>query len=210
MPNELPPLSLAQRKGLIVATCRALAAQAELGAALDDVRPLIALLRMLTADCTPLPARRGRPAKGPRGWFTLAMVGEATWTKQERRYMARFKRPHGTGSRGPVVGSDHESIRPADAKRLRAMLHHMIDSGDREYAAARAVLQSVAPLDDAECSQQDTISRRLARAYQRFGFAADMPTYRLHREISEALRGGDIEAARALVACLPSNRPVAR
>lgn len=205
--NEcMPPLTWEQRDGMLFATGKVLTAEIGRGASPVAVRPLFDLLFTLAvyepAGAPPKPARpRGRPSKPLSVFFP---------SKAQKRVMAKRKRPADAGKRGPAAGSDHDMLRPAVAKRLHAVVQHMAKYGGREYAAANAVLRDVLPLSELEDGygkpDRASVARQLARAYQRFGYAAYMPRYRLHHAISEALQRGDIAHATGLVAKLQSLR----
>lgn len=196
--SRTSPLTWQQRNGLLVATGEMLLAEIDRGASPVEVRPLFDLLFMLAryqpAGKPPKPAglSRGRPSK------PLSLLFPS---KAQKRAMAKRRRPDSAGQRGPVAGSDHETLRPADAKRLRAMAEFMARN-DRPVgadAAARRVLR-VMPLGDQELgTRYEATAKRLTRAYRRFGYAADMPQYRLHWSIYQALQRGDIAISKELL-----------
>lgn len=195
--KRLPPLTWEQRDRMLFVVGRVLSADIERGASPVEVRSLFNLLFMLAAyqpaGKPPKSVRpRGRPSK------QLSMLFPS---KVQRRALAKSKRPANAGKRGPITGSDHDTLRPADAMRVRAMVQYMAEHEVREYAAANAVLRDILPLSEAESGDgrpdRSAVARRLARAYQRFGYAANMPRYQLHRRIHEALKNGDIARAKA-------------
>ena len=184
-----PPLTWEQRDRMLFAAGQALAAEIGRGASPVVVRPLLDLLFLLAtykpAGKPPKPA--GLPPGRPSKPLSLLFP-----TKAQQRSMAKRKRPAGAGQRGPLAGKPTYLAR-GEAEILQQMVRQMAAGSGREYAAAAAVLrhrgEPLAP----------EVIRRLARGYESRGYASDMPRYRLHHRLGEALKRGDMAGARALV-----------
>ena len=195
--NEgLPPLTWEQRDRMIFSAGQALAAEFARGASLVAMRPLFDLLLMLEAH---RPAGKPPKSAGVRLGRPSKPLSLLFPSKAQRLAMARRRRPEGASKRGPVAGKPTYLAR-GEPEILQQMIRLMAAGNGQEYAAAAAVLrrtgQPLAP----------DVIRRLARGYLSHGFAADMPRYRMHHAISEALQRSDMTRAIALVAMLVSLR----
>lgn len=205
----------AQRERLRMAFMATLGQEIDRGAGLLEILPLLAGLCGLEAADEPVRAK-GRPKDGPLLAVLTVLIGLPR--KAQKRAAIRAKRPDGAGQRGPLAGADHDTFRPADAKRLRAVVEIMArnDSPIGADAAAKRMLRDILPLSRRELGDgsRDFVEptvKRLVRACKRFGYAADMPRYRLHCSIHQALQRGDIAIARELVVelqLLPSQKCV--
>lgn len=199
---KLPKLTHEQRGRMIRVAGASIETGRKSGQSADDLVPHFAMLFALLEYRPVVKHGRGRPAKEPRRWFALTMADEATWTKQERRYMQRVRRlAAGKGGRGPLPQSTFD-LTAFDAEGLMMMLEQMSARGGGKYEAAYDAVDK--PWRDKGGNHPPDV-RRLVDAFNRFterGLAEDLLKMLLHRLIAAALDTDDMDEARALVAKL--------
>lgn len=165
--GKLPPLTHGRRDRMLRAGAAVIEAGQEADASPDDLIPHFAMVFALM-QYRAKGRRRTRKHGRPRHLSILFP------SKEAKRRMAREERHDGEGRRGPRRGT---IPLPANfAKALRVMLDRMIREPKlAKNTAAHGALWKIG------VRPADTDVKRLVRAWDRAGYAADLPAYRRHR-----------------------------
>ncbi len=170
---KLPRLTHEQRDRMMRIAGAIIETGMESGQSADDLIPHFAMLFAL-ARYRPNGRRKTGKHGRPRNVSILYP------SKEQKRRIAREKRQDGEGKRGPRRGT--VPLPPKHAQALKVMLDRAIRSPTlRKNTAAHAALRHV------KVSPTKANVKRLVRAWDTARYAADLPTYRRHRALREAL-----------------------